>query len=300
MLKATHQGKIKIGEKEIPCAVLEDGTRVLSETGITNAVLGGRSGASILLAKELKNSGSPLPIFLASNNLKPFIHRDLLDGPLARIEYINSNNKIVTGFTADALPAVCNIWLEARAAGVLMTNQLDKAQTAEIMMRGLAHIGIVALVDEATGYQADREQEALQKLLSAYLSEERLKWAKMFPDEFYKQLFRLKGWSYNPMSVKRPQIVGKLTNLLIYEKLPPGVLEELKRLNPIKNKRTGRREATHHQHLTNDIGQRDLHDHLMQVIAIMRISKNWNDFMNNFEKAFGNFVQDELDFDSKF
>ena len=65
MLKATHQGKIKIGEKEIPCAVLEDGTRVLSETGITNAVLGGRSGASILLAKELKNSGSPLPIFLA-------------------------------------------------------------------------------------------------------------------------------------------------------------------------------------------------------------------------------------------
>ena len=52
MLKATHQGKIKIGEKEIPCAVLEDGTRVLSETGITNAVLGGRSGASILLAKE--------------------------------------------------------------------------------------------------------------------------------------------------------------------------------------------------------------------------------------------------------
>lgn len=297
MLKATHQGKLTIGEQELPCAVLEDGTRVLSETGITNAVLGGRSGASRSLAKELKNSGSPLPIFLASNNLKPFIHADLLNGPLSPIKYINNNGRVVTGFTADALPVVCNIWLEARASGVLMTNQLDKAQTAEIIMRGLAHIGIVSLVDEATGYQADREKEALQKLLSAYLSGERLKWAKIFPDEYYKQLFRLRGWSYNPMSVKRPQVVGRLTNKLIYDKLPPGVLEELKRLNPVKNKQSGRREATHHQHLSQDIGQRDLHDHLMQVIAIMRISKDWNTFQINFEKAFGDFIQDEFTFD---
>lgn len=59
-------------------------------------------------------------------------------------------------------------------------------------------------------------------------------------------------------------------------------------------------KAPCHQHLTNDIGQRDLHDHLMQVIAIMRISKNWSDFMNNFEKVFVNFVQDKIDFDSTF
>ena len=54
-------------------------------------------------------------------------------------------------------------------------------------------------------------------------------------------------------------------------------------------------KAPRHQHLTNDIGQ-----HLMQVIAIMRISKNWSDFMNNFEKVFVNFVQDKIDFDSTF
>lgn len=59
-------------------------------------------------------------------------------------------------------------------------------------------------------------------------------------------------------------------------------------------------KAPRHQHLTNDIVQRDLHDHLMQVIAIMRISKNWSDFMNNFEKVFVNFVQDKIDFDSTF
>jgi hypothetical protein len=44
--KATHIGILEIGEISIPCAVLKDGTRVPSENGITNALLGSRSGAS--------------------------------------------------------------------------------------------------------------------------------------------------------------------------------------------------------------------------------------------------------------
>jgi len=294
MLKATHQGKIKIGDKEIPCAVLENGMRVLSETGITNAILGGRSGASRALAKELKTSGAPLPLFLASNNLKPFIHADLLNGPLSPIQYKN-NGRIVSGYSAEVLPVACNIWLEAREAGALQTSQLDKAQTAEIMMRSLAQIGIIALIDEATGYQSERDQDELQKLLSIYLSEEKLKWAKMFPDEFYRHLFRLRGWQYDPLSSKKSQFIGKLTNQLVYEKLPPGVLDELRRLNPVVDNTTGRRGAKHHQYLSEDIGQKDLHDHLMQLIAVMRLSSTWDEFMRNFNKAFpGKFTQEEF------
>ena len=181
---------------------------------------------------------------------------------------------------------LCEVYLSARDANSLTKSQLPLAIVSEMLVRSLSRIGIIALVDEATGYQEERERDAIQKLLAIYLSEERLKWAKMFPDEFYKQLFRLRGWTYRPLSVRRPQIVGKLTNQLVYEKLPPHVLDELKRLNPVKNKKTGRRGAAHFQHLSADIGQQDLRDHLLQLIAIMRISSNWSSFQRNFARAF--------------
>lgn len=290
MLKATHQGKIKIGDSELLCAVLEDGTRILSSTAIFKAFNRPRRG------KGEARGGTNIPSFLDAKNLQPYINTELFDGTNS-VEYLSKTNRPMTGYKAEILPLICDVYLNARNAGVLTSSQQPLALSAEMLVRSLSKVGIAALIDEATGYQADREQDSLQKLLSMYLSEEKLQWAKMFPDEFYRQLFRLKGWSYNPLSVKKPQVVGKLTNMLVYEKLPPGVLDELRKLNPVKNKQSGRRKATHHQYLSADIGQKDLHDHLMQLIAIMRISKNWSEFIHNFEKAFGTHVQDELDFD---
>lgn len=285
--KATYRGKLIIGGKNLPCAVLEDGTRILTSTAIFKAFDRPRRGRG-------GRAGINIPSFLDAKNLQPFIDEGLFNGTNS-LKYISSS-RVITGYKAEILPKICDVYLSARDAGVLTTSQQPLAKTAEILIRALSKVGIAALIDEATGYQVDRERDALQKLLSKYLSEERLKWAKVFPDEFYRQLFRLRGWSYNPLSVKRPQVVGKLTNKLIYEKLPPTVLDELRRLNPIKNKITWRRESTHHQYLSEDIGQRDLHDHLMQVIAIMRISKNWDIFINNFNKAFpsSNVEQQEL------
>ena len=295
--KATHRGQLCIGKIKIPCAVLDNGKRVLSENGITVALLGSRSGGSKRLKKAQQDVGAPLPLFIAPKNLYPFIDKDLTSGPLTPIQY-RVGNRIIYGYDASILPKICDIWLRARGAGVLQKQQYDKAQKAEILMRGLAHIGIIALVDEATGYQAERDRDELQKLLAIYLSEERLKWAKMFPDEYYRHLFRLRGWDYSPIDTKRPKVVGKYTNQLVYEKLPPTVLEELRRLNPVKNKKTWRRGATHFQYLSADIGQPDLRDHLLQLIAIMRISPDWRKFISNFKKAFptpGDQIELELD-----
>ena len=283
--RATHRGELLIGETRIPCAVLDNGKRVLTENGIAVALLGGRSGASKRLKKSFSEAGAPVPVFVAPPALKPFISDDLLDGPLAPLSYIDKG-KIVVGYDANLLPAACDIWLKAREAGALQKQQFGKAQKAEILMRGLASTGIIALVDEATGYQADRDKEDLQRFLAMYLSAERLKWAKMFPDEYYKQLFRLREWTYSPISVKRPKLVGLLTNKLVYEKLPANVLDELRKLNPVRNRRTWRREATFFQHLSKDIGQEDLRAHLLQLIAVMRVSKNWTAFQRNFERAF--------------
>ena len=282
--KATHRGELAIGDIRIPCAVLENGKRVISEHGITTA-LGSRSGASKKLKRELQEDGITVPIFLAPPRLKEFITEDLVSGPLEPITYKDKQRKVI-GYSADALPVICDIWLKAREAGCLQKQQLQKAQNAEILMRGLAHVGIVALVDEATGYQAERDRSELHKILSVYLADERLKWAKRFPDEFYKQIYRLKNWKW-PNKGKRSPYVGKITNSIVYEKLPPGVLEELQHRNPTKEG-SGRRKWKHHQFLSEDIGQPDLRDHLMQLIALMRISPDWPTFENHLNLAFPN------------
>jgi len=283
ILKSLKIGTLRIGEKELNCAVLEDGSRVLTTKAVFKA-FGRPRRSNIKVGSRVPN----MPSFLDAKSLQPFVSQDLLDMINSPVTYKSSakSKKATIGYKAEILPLLCDVYLNARQAGALAPSQQPLAVVAELLVRALSKVGIVALVDEATGYQEEREQDALQKLLSIYLSEEKLKWAKMFPDEFYRQLFRLKGWAYNPMDVKRPKYVGKLTNQLVYEKLPPKVLDELKKLNPVKNKKTYRRESTHHQYLSADIGQPDLRDHLLQLIAIMKVSPNWSAFMRNFNRAF--------------
>lgn len=280
VLKATYQGNLKIAENELSCAVLEDGTRVISRNTVFRAFGRTKRGRKKDEIRVLN-----IPSFIDANNLQPFIDEGLR-GVLNSIQYVKKNGGKTSGYKAEIVPMLCEVYLSARDANVLTKSQMPLAVVSELIVRSLSKIGIIALVDEATGYQVERDKDELQRFLSLYLSEERLTWAKMFPDEFYKQLFRLKGWTYKPLSVRRPQLVGKLTNQLVYEKLPANVIEELRRLNPVKNKKSGRREATHFQHLSPDIGQQDLRDHLLQLITIMRISPNWNIFLRNFAKAF--------------
>lgn len=280
--KATHRGEVTIGDTTIPCAVLEDGRRVLTENGITNALLGSRSGASKRLKKTMAEAGALTPIFLAPERLKPFISKEMIDGPLQPVTYVDGK-KTVVGFDATILPTACEIWLRARDAGALQEQQKDKAQRAEILMRGLAHIGVVALVDEATGYQEVRDKKALQAILDRYLAKELAAWAKRFPDEFYQQMFRLKGWPFNPMSVARPGVVGKYTIDVIYERLAPGLIDELERLNP---KEDGSRKSRHHQWLSTDIGHTALAQHLHAVIGFMRACSTWEQFIDMLDRAF--------------
>lgn len=281
--KATHTGDLKIGNTVIPCAVLEDGTRVITENGLTNALLGSRSGASKRLKKQHKEQGALVPIFLAPGQLKDFVTTELLDGPLRPIQY-HSGNKTVSGYDAIALPAVCDIWLKARDAGALQSQQLDKAKKAEILMRGLAHIGITALVDEATGYQEVRDKLALQAILDKFLRKEFAAWAKTFPDEFYQEMFRLRGWQWRGMKVNRPSVVGHYTNDLVYERLAPGILDELQRRNPKDEK--GHRTTKHHQWLTEDVGHPALAQHLYATIGFMRASTSWDQFYRMMQRAF--------------
>src|ERR1035438_9460104 len=281
--KATHKGELPIGGVKIPCAVLENGKRVLSENGITNAMLGSRSGASKRLKKAAQTDGALLPLFLAPSDLDPLIDEALRGGPLVPITYLDGRN-LVRGYDADLLPAVCDIWLKARELGYLQNEQLDKAQRAEILMRALAHVGITALIDEVTGYQEVRDRVALQKILEKYVKDEWARWTRRFPPEFYRHLFRLKKVPFPPSEgTQKPSYVGHWTNDIVYSRLDPGLLRKLREVNPKTS--SGTRARRHHQHLTEDLGVPELQQHLSNVQFLMKSCTTWEEFRERLELA---------------
>jgi hypothetical protein len=286
--KATHGAidrPLIIGAAEIQCYVLEDGRRVISQRGMNAALQRAESG-SISRRRPVDDDAGNLPSFLYPSNIRPFVSSELAASATNPISFrLPTGSAIGHGYPAELLPEVCSAWMSAREAGVLTPAQLKTALAASFVVQALAKVGIVALVDEATGYQADRERDALHQLLEVYLSEERLAWAKRFPDEFYKQIYRLKSWNWPPAGRAKPPVLGHVTNDIVYDRLPKGVLTELKKRNPTLSE-TKRRQFKHHQFLSEDIGQADLRDHLLQVIAVMRVSRTWDGFKRLFDQAF--------------
>ncbi|WP_154827079.1 P63C domain-containing protein [Clostridium butyricum] len=293
ILKATHFGIIKIGEKELNCAVLENGSRIISKTAVFTAFERTQRGRK---KDEVRVPSKPnLPSFIDAKNLSIYISDELEEMLINPIKYKTKNGRIVDGFSAEIIPLLCDVYLQARIDNKLTIQQQSLALASEILVRSLSKIGIVALVDEATGYQYDRDRDELQKILSLYISKELLPWTKRFPDEFYKQMFRLKNWTYPRPNSKRPGIVGTYTNKYVYDLLPPGVKEELQRVNPTV--KPGRRKHKHHQFLTEDIGNDNLKNHLLKVITLMQASKDWRDFNILFNRAFNIPQQLELDYE---
>jgi hypothetical protein len=274
---------------QLPCAVIKGPKgiqRVLSENGITNAILGTRSGASKRLKKAAEEDGAPVPIFIAPRQLKAHIDRDLRDGPLTPVDYLDGD-RMVRGYDASVLVAVCNIWLKAREAGDLQKQQLGKAQKAEILTRALAETGIVALVDEATGYEKVRPQRALQQYLELVVRKELAAWAKKFPDEFYENIYKLKGWTWPGMSKNRYSVVAYYTNNLVYERIAPGLLKELQSKTPMNDR--GYRPNRLHQWLTEDIGDPMLAQHLHSIMMFQRLAiangHGWNRFIHTVDQV---------------
>jgi hypothetical protein len=148
-------------------------------------------------------------------------------------------------------------------------------RAADILIRGLANVGIIALVDEATGYQEARGKKGLRAVLDAFLRKGLATWAKRFPDEFYEHIFRLRGWKWKGRGTNPPQVVAAYTKDIVYARLAPGIIEELEKKNPSNS---GRRKSKHHQWLTDDVGHPALAQHLHAVVTLMRISKSWDQF----------------------
>jgi len=154
------------------------------------------------------------------------------------------------------------------------------------MLDAIPKIGMIALIDEATGFQQDRPHDDLQRILEAYVLPEHRPWVKTIPREFTKELYRVYGW--NTSTQRGPRYAGKLTRKLLYEALPAPILPELDRLNPpVSRGEKWQRGRKHHQHLSQQIGVEHFRGQLSGVMALLRASPNKRVFESLFERAYG-------------
>lgn len=264
--KALFSGSLKIGKWVVPVFVLDDGQRVLSSRD-TLYIFGGPSkeGAQALVARvaqhqTLRNTATV---------------SEALSG-MRKVEFSTEGGGLQAGIAADGVVSICRLLMTAREYGLLGKDEIKAARAAESIVLSIASVGLTALIDEATGFQGNRERDALQKLLDQYLRKEFAMWSKRFPDEFYIQIFRLKDWTWKGMKENRPGVVGHYTKDIVYSRLAPGVIQELERLNPSDGH--GARSVKHHQWLTDEIGHPALARHIFEVLGVMRASGSWDEF----------------------
>lgn len=239
---ALLSGPLPIGSVDLQCAVLDDETRILSATSIFTAFKKRRQGMN----DRLEIDGIKLPPFIAANNLKPYINQDVI-GRIKLIEY-RDGTAIKTGYDASLLVDICKMYLSARRDGVLTSKQLPQAAQAEILLEAFANVGVAAVIDEATGYQKVRTNDALRLLLSRYIAEGLQKWLYTFPDTFFAQLDKLYG--NETTSRKRPQYYGKFINKYVYDPIENGYVKS--QLDKLNIKEDGGRRARFHQWLSNE------------------------------------------------
>jgi hypothetical protein len=256
-----------IADRSLDAYVLEDGTRVLSQAGFLRAL--GRH-------KRATYQKSDVPPMLRGAGMEQFLTPELIQQSQPII-FCTPQGLRAYGYRAELLPKVCEIYLKARDAGALSPNQKKYALQADVLIRGLATVGIIALVDEATGYQEFRAKNALAQILEKFIAKELQPWVKTFPDDYYKQIFRLRGLIYPNDTIRRPQYFGILTNNIVYERLAPGVLDELKKVTVRDD--NNRPKHRYFQRLTSNIGYPKLREHLGSIVSIMKLSNQWDDFM---------------------
>ena len=291
--KAQYSGVLNIGDLSFPCSVLSNGERVLTQTAFMRG-MGMYYSGWVSKNRTPEEHTADVPQFLAYASLRPYIDRNLGDLQSIVVKYRTKEGKIAHGIKASTIPKICYVWIDAEKGGKLGTTQQKIAERAAVITRSLAQVGIVALVDEATGYQKDRSADALARILEKFIATELQPWVKTFPDDFYEQLFRLRGLNYLKDQVKRPQYFGYLTNDIIYKRLAPSVLEEIKKQNEKK--------TTHlHRRLSQEVGHPKLREHISSVVTAMKLSENYQDFVEKLDRIHPRFeegMQLEFDYDS--
>lgn len=275
---------IRIADIEVPCFVLDDDRRVIVTNGMLDTLAIARGGS-------MKGGMSRLELFVSGKLIKPFISNDLLARVQSPIKFRMGPN-IAYGYDSDTLIDIAEAVIQADNAGKLQKQQSGIAHQCRVITSSLTRIGLIALIDEATGHQIKRDKDELQQILTAYLLPEHRPWMQTIPAEFTNEIYRVYGWTRTTNN-RGPRYAGKLIRNLIYDKLPKPVLPALDEINPSNEKY--QRKHKHHQFLTERQGLDHFRSQVITVMTLLRISKNKVEFTKNVEKLFGS--QMSFDFD---
>ena len=292
--QASHDGPLQIGDALLVAAVLPNGKRLLSQGTVLQAI--GRSRTPKAGTGGFSTVDG-LPFFLQAETLKPFISEELMMSTTPILFRLKSGQKTV-GYDAMLLPMVCEVYLKLRDACLekekpeerRIPKQYEKSiKACDQLMRGLARRGIIALVDDATGYRADQIKEDVLRVIAEYMSPRLVTLAARFRPEFFEAVYRLHGWEYRRGTTQHPQYTGKFITKFIYEPLPPGVLEEMKERLP-KNE-NGNRRSQLWRTLSEGTGIPHLDKQINDVMLMMELSDSKSDFERMFERKFGKQLQ---------
>lgn len=273
VLKAWGKGPIKIGGAELDCYVLEDGTPILNKGKMMKAI-----------GRQWKGSSrTDLPNFIGAKNLTDFIRPELI-GQLEGIKFYDGA-RLIEGYHAETLVSVCNVYLEARQAGVLTPNQLPIAQTCELLMMAFAKVGITALIYEQLGFEKFKHPEAFRMLIDSYLSDEIRKWSKEFPDELFWQMDRIYG-NERTTSRNRPMYYANFLRKYIYSPIYEGAV--LKRLDEkVPKDAKGRKKKRLHSAASEEVGLPAIRAQIFQTLGVLKVSASKRLFESNYAKLMG-------------
>lgn len=255
------RGTIKIGDMDLECHVLNDERRVFTQREVVRILSHGRESGN--LSRYLERN----PLYVNQFSAGPTIDFKIPGSPT-----------IANGYEATLLIEICELYLEARRQKLLKPSQAKLAIQSEIIMRSCAKVGIIALIDEATGFQEVRKKRALQIKLQAFIAEEMQEWAGMFPAEFWFELARLEGVHYSPRN--RPLRWGRYVMAFVYDTIDKDMGKALRIINPDPHFR-----QNDHQLLT-DFGRQQVHDQIQKVVTIMKLCENMNEFRQKFDRVF--------------
>ena len=295
--RATHDGPLQLGDAVLVAAVLPNGKRLIVQGTMLMAI--GRSRTPKAGTGGSVNVDG-LPFFLSAETLRPFITDELRLSTTPIFFRLKGGQRAV-GYDALLLPLVCKVYQDLRDSLMKKLTKGDKkegtaakhiyAKYEHIITRcdelshGFSQRGILALVDDATGYQDDKVRQEIDRIIQAYVSPSLAPWVQKFPHSFFREAYRLLGWEYKTGQTKHSPYMGKFINKYVFDALPPGVLDELKARLP-KNEH-GNRRAKLWQLLTVDTGIPHLDRQLTADLTLMQISESKQQFEDHWDKLFG-------------
>jgi hypothetical protein len=229
------------------------------------------------------------PAFMRAKNLQPFISNELIESttPLEFVPYKGPGYLgRAFGYRAKLLPQVCWVFADALIAKKLYPSQRHIGEQCRFLLKALTDHAIDDLVDQATGFDDIRKRDAIYKMLERYVRKDALPYIRMFDVDFYRQIYRLNRWPFDPDKTARPQVIGHWTNDL-YDRLAPMIRPELHRV--VRRNRRGRPTEKLTQHLSPEEGKPRLRELLEGVKALMRVSTDWTDYEGKLDIAFPRF-----------